>query len=501
MPGNRFYVTTAIPYVNAPPHVGHALEFVQTDVLARHARLRGREVRFLTGSDDNALKNVQSAQAIGMDVAEFVEKNAQRFADLHNGLDLSNDDFIRTATDARHRPGCERLWRACADAGDVYRKNYEGLYCVGCEQFYLESELENGKCPEHLTEPVRVSEANYFFALSKYQDRLHDLISRDVVAVWPVSRKNEMLRFIERGLDDFSISRSAERARGWGIPVPGDESQIMYVWFDALGNYISALGYGGADEANYRRWWLENENRVHVIGKGILRFHAIYWPALLLSAKQPLPQRIFVHDYLTVEGQKISKSLGNTADPFEIAARYGRDALRWWMLRDVPQTGDADFSVARLIQRANEDLANDLGNLLHRTTAMLVKYRGGVLPAGAWDPDAAKLEREIGSVAARIDERIDDFDFRGALDAVWSLVSEANKFIERRKPWELYKAEQAGKASPAALDALFHSLFETLKVVAHELAPFIPGAAEEMRARLARTAVTGEKPLFQRIES
>ena len=501
MPGNRFYITTAIPYVNAPPHVGHALECVQTDVLARHQRLRGREVRFLTGTDDNALKNVQSAQAIGMGVAEFVAKNAQRFADLHQGLDLSNDDFIRTAADPRHRPGCEKLWRACADAGDVYRKNYVGLYCVGCEQFYLESELENGKCPEHQTEPTRVSEENYFFALSKYQEPLHDLLSRDVVRVRPVSRKNEMLRFIERGLDDFSISRSAERAKGWGIPVPGDESQIMYVWFDALGNYISALGYGGADESSYRRWWIENENRVHVIGKGILRFHAIYWPALLLSAKQPLPQRIFVHDYLTVEGQKISKSLGNTADPFEIAERFGVDALRWWMLREVPQAGDADFSVARLIQRANEDLANDLGNLLHRTTAMLVKYRGGVVPAGAWDPDAAKMEHEIGTVSARVDECLADFDFRGALDAVWSLVSEANKLIERRKPWELYKAEQAGKAGSAALDALFHSLFETLKVVARELAPFIPGAAAAMSARLARTAVTGEKPLFQRIET
>jgi methionyl-tRNA synthetase len=274
----------------------------------------------------------------------------------------------------------------------------------------------------------------------------------------------------------------------------------MYVWFDALGNYISALGYGGADESLYKRFWVENEDRVHVIGKGILRFHAIYWPALLLSAKQPLPARIFVHDYLTVDGQKISKSLGNTADPFAISERFGKDALRWWMLRDVPQVGDADFSVARLIQRANDDLANDLGNLLHRTTAMLVKYRAGVVPEGDWDRDAAKMEREIATVSARVDERIADFDFRGAIDAVWSLVSEANKLIERRKPWELYKAEQAG-GSNAALDALFHSLFETLAVVARELSPFVPGAAAEISARLARKTKGVEKPLFQRIES
>ena len=501
MPGKRFYITTALPYVNAPPHVGHALEFVQTDVLARHQRLRGREVRFLSGTDDNALKNVQSAEAAGMAVADFVRVNAQRFADLHDGLDLSNDDFIRTASDPRHRPGVEAIWRACADAGDVYTKSYQGLYCVGCEQFYLPSELVDGKCPEHLTVPTLVSEENYFFRLSRYQDALHDAISRDVLQILPSTRKNEILRFIEGGLDDFSISRSAERARGWGIPVPGDPAQIMYVWFDALGNYISALGYGGSDESLYKRFWLENEERVHVIGKGILRFHAVYWPAMLLSAKQPPPRRILVHDYLTVDGQKISKSLGNTADPFELAARYGKDALRWWMLREVPQTGDADFSVARLIARANEDLANDLGNLLHRTMAMLVRYRGGALPAeGPWDPDAAKLERELPTVGARIDECLADFDFRGALEAVWSLVSEANKFIERRKPWELYKAEQAG-GSRAALDAVFHSLYATLRAVARELAPFIPGAASEMSARLARAATPGEKPLFARIES
>jgi methionyl-tRNA synthetase len=444
---------------------------------------------------------VQSAEAAGMPVAEFVRVNAQKFADLHEGLDLSNDDFIRTASDPRHRPGVEKMWRACADAGDVYTRNYQGLYCVGCEQFYLESELIDGKCPEHLTKPTLVTEENYFFRLSKYQQQLHDAISRDVLEIKPSTRKNEMLRFIERGLDDFSISRSAERARGWGIPVPGDESQIMYVWFDALGNYISALGYGGKDDSLYERFWLQNDERVHVIGKGILRFHAIYWPAMLLSAKQPLPRRILVHDYLTVDGQKISKSLGNTADPFEIAGRYGKDALRWWMLREVPQTGDADFSIARLIARANEDLANDLGNLLHRSSGMLVRYRAGVVPKGAaWDPDAAKLERELPTVAARVDACLADFDFRGALDAIWSLVSEANKLIERRKPWELYKAEQAG-GSKTALDAVFHSLYETMRVIARELSPFIPGAAAEMTERLSRTATTGEKPLFQRIES
>ena len=299
----RFYITTAIPYVNGDPHLGHALEFVQADVLARHRRLRGDNVRFLSGTDDNALKNVDAAVAAGLSVAEFVAEKAQRFVDLAVTLQLSNDDFIRTSTDPRHRPGVERLWRACAEAGDLYQRDYQGLYCSGCEAFVLPDDLAAGRCPEHGQAPELIVERNWFFRLSRYQDALLDLVERGRLRIEPTHRRNEVLAFIRSGLTDFSVSRAHERARGWGIPVPDDPEQLIYVWFDALANYITALG-NDSDDA-YRDWWRESDERLHLIGKGIIRFHAIYWPAILLSAQQPLPTTIFVHDYLTVEGRKL----------------------------------------------------------------------------------------------------------------------------------------------------------------------------------------------------
>lgn len=320
---SRFYVTTAIPYVNARPHLGFALELVQADVLARHHRLRGARVRFLTGTDDNSLKNVLAAEAEGLSTAELVDRNSAAYAALREPLALSFTDFIRTSRDARHRSGVERLWRACADAGDIYRTHYEGLYCVGCEQFYTSAELVDGKCPEHDVEPQLVAEENWFFRLSRYADRLHDLIAGGTIRVEPASRRNEVLGFIAAGLRDFSISRSRTRAHGWGIPVPDDPDQVVYVWWDALGNYITSLGYGEGG-SNYRRWWVENDRRVHVIGKGVLRFHAVYWPAMLLSAGEPLPTDVLVHDYLTTDGRKISKSAGDVVDPVGLADRYGR---------------------------------------------------------------------------------------------------------------------------------------------------------------------------------
>ena len=303
----RYFVTTAIPYANGKPHVGHALELVETDVLARHRRQRGDEVRFQTGTDDNALKNVQGAESEGITPQEYVERVAGRFLALRESLNLSFDDFIKTSSDPRHTPGVHQLWNACAERGDFYRKSYSGLYCVGCEIFYAEGELPGGRCPEHGTVPDLVEENNWFFRLSRYQEQLHDLIDSDTLRIEPASRKREVLSFIETGLEDFSASRSMARARGWGVPVPGDPDQVIYVWFDALGNYITAPGYG-TDEASFRYWWRESDTRVHVIGKGIIRFHAVYWPAMLLSAGVRLPDTIFVHEYLTAGGQKISKS-------------------------------------------------------------------------------------------------------------------------------------------------------------------------------------------------
>lgn len=300
---NSLYVTTAIPYVNAAPHLGHALELVQADVLARHARLRGRPARFLTGTDDNALKNVTAARAAGVNVREFVDRNSARFTALRGPLSLSFDDFIRTSADARHRAGVERLWRECAAAGDLYRRRYEGLYCPGCEQFYAEPELPGGLCPEHRVRPETVAEENWFFRLSRYTDQLLEILESGRIRIEPAARRNEVLAFVRAGLTDFSVSRPAARAAGWAIPVPGDPGQVVYVWWDALANYVTALGYGGGDP-DYRRWWDGAGERTHVIGKGIVRFHAVYWPALLLSAGLPLPTTVLVHDYLTVDGAR-----------------------------------------------------------------------------------------------------------------------------------------------------------------------------------------------------
>jgi methionyl-tRNA synthetase len=308
----QFYLSTTIPYVNARPHLGFALELVQADVLARHHRQNGERVRFQTGTDDNSLKNVLAAEAEGISTAELVNRNAAAFAGLREPLALSFDDFIRTSSDPRHLAGVERLWRACAAGGDLYQKHYEGLYCVGCEQFYKPAELREGRCPEHGTEPQRVAEENWFFRLSRYADQLYDLISSGRLRIEPAERRNEVLGFIAGGLEDFSASRSTVRARGWGIPVPDDPSQVIYVWWDALGNYITAPGYGTSD-AGYRRWWTAAGRRVHLVGKGVLRFHAVYWPAILLSAGEPLPTDILVHDYLTIGGNKISKSGGVAA--------------------------------------------------------------------------------------------------------------------------------------------------------------------------------------------
>jgi methionyl-tRNA synthetase len=313
MTAPRHYITTTIPYVNAPPHLGFALELVQADTLARHRRQRGDDVRLLSGTDDNSLKNVLAAEAEGIDVQSLVDRNAEAFAALRGPLALSLDDFIRTSRDPRHRVGVERLWRRCAAAGDLYRKHYEGLYCVGCEQFYAEAELVDGRCAEHGTEPQLVAEENWFFRLSRHAGRLHELIADGTLRVEPAARRNEVLSLIAGGLHDFSVSRSHTRARGWGIPVPGDPTQVVYVWWDALGNYVTSLGYG-ADDPAYEQWWVTSERRTHLIGKGVVRFHAVYWPAMLLSAGLPLPTDILVHDYLTVDGRKISKSGGTTVD-------------------------------------------------------------------------------------------------------------------------------------------------------------------------------------------
>ncbi|MFE9425058.1 methionine--tRNA ligase [Kitasatospora sp. NPDC006697] len=307
MTDRRSYLTTTLPYVNARPHLGFALELVQADVLARHRRSRGEQVRLLGGTDENSLKNVLAAAAAGVPVADLVARNAAAFEALALPLEVDLDDFLRTSRDPRHAPGVAELWRRCAAAGDLYPRDYRGRYCVGCEQFYQPAELPDGRCPEHGTEPETVAERNWFFRLSRHTERLRAEITEGRLRIDPPARRNEVLALLDVGLPDFSVSRSRERARGWGIPVPGDDSQVVYVWWDGLAGYLTALGL---DSPGFERWWRGSDRRTQFCGKGVLRFHAVYWPAILLSAGLPLPTEVVVHDYLTVEGRKISKSAG-----------------------------------------------------------------------------------------------------------------------------------------------------------------------------------------------
>ena len=479
---DTLYITTAIPYVNATPHLGHALELVETDVLARHARSRGRAVRFLTGTDDHAAKNVAAADEAGVPVADFVAANGSRFVALRGPLALSNDDFLHTASDPRHRPAVERLWARCHAAGDLYLRHYEGTFCSGCEQFVEPGDLVDGVCPEHLRPPEVVVEENWFFRLSRYEAPLRDALTSGRLRIEPRVRRNEVLAFLDAGLHDFSVSRPRARSHGWGIPVPGDPTQIVYVWFDALVNYISALDYGSAGTAGphpaYDTWWREADSRVHVVGKGIVRFHAVSWPAILLSAGEPLPTAVLVHDYLTVDGRKISKSLGNTVDPVTLVERFGTDALRWWLLRAVPRVGDGHFTVESLVEVANRDLANGVGNLVRRTVALARSRRGRAhsLPRTASDDETGALRAAVDRLPKRIDDALDRFDFRGALEAVVDTVTGANRYLEVTRPWE------RGRES-RDVDGALGEVLAAARVVSRELEPFVPDlSARSLRA-------------------
>jgi methionyl-tRNA synthetase len=481
-----FYVTTAIPYVNATPHLGFALELVQADVLARYHRLLGDDTWFLTGTDENSLSNVLAAEREGAPVRVLVERHAEIFRALTGTLAVSNDDFIRTSTEPRHLAGAQRLWRACAAAGDIYRRHYRGLYCVRCERFYAADELVDGACPEHQIVPEVVEEENYFFRLSRYAEPLAALLDRGALRVVPAWRQQEVRAFVARGLEDFSISRTQARARGWGIPVPDDAEQVMYVWFDALANYITALGYGGA-ESRLSRSWLDNPHRVHVIGKDIVRFHAVYWPAILLSAGLPVPSRILVHGFLTRDGRRMSKTLGTGVDPTALVRDWGADAVRYWLLREVPPGDDADYTETGFARAYTADLANDLGNLLQRTVSLLHRARDGVVPRGA-----AEAPSPLASVVADVPDALrrwlgDDWDPRRALDAIFAVVTAANRRVEETKPWLLLRAERDGDADAGRrLDATLWELAEALRVVAEALRPLLPDAAERIATQLGR---------------
>ena len=475
----KLYVTTMIPYVNADPHVGFALELVQADALARLHRRLGHEVRLQTGTDENALKNVLAARRQGLEPRDLVDRTSQRFRDLVAALDISADAFIRTTSPA-HARGVHALWNRLS-AGDVYRKEYRGLYCTGCEDFYLEKELAAGRCPEHGTAPVAVSEVNYFFRLSSYQERIERCLEERAVRIVPETRRNEVLAFVRRRLQDISISRAADRSGGWGIRVPGDDSQVIYVWIDALVNYLSGSGFG-SDET-WRQWWNAEVRKVHLIGKNVWKFHAIYWPALLLSAGLPLPDEIAVHGFLTVNGRKIGKSLGNAVDPFACIEAFGNDAVRWYLLRAITPFGDSDFSLDRLRQLYNTDLAGGLGNLVSRLATLA--ERAGYGPYGH-EGTPEPLEGLVGA--------LDAYAFDTAAGILRNAATAIDRDIETCRPW-IYLKEGRSDIVCERLDLWLSDLYR----IAYWLEPLLPRAAGRMLATLSQPDVRHAAPLFPRM--
>ena len=475
------FVATAIPYVNARPHIGHAFEFVQADAIARYLRLTGYDCFSLTGSDENSLKNVRAAEEEGISTRELCDRNTQVFRDLVPGLNMEISDFIRTSSDL-HIRGARELWSRC-NPDDIYKKHYSGLYCVGCEDFYGEDDAPDGNCPEHGTPLEHVKEENYFFRLSNYQDWLLERIESGALRIVPDSRRNEMLSFIRGGLHDFSISRSRKRAGDWGIEVPGDPDQVMYVWYDALANYITALDLRD-DSEPFQKYWLNCAKRVHVIGKGINRFHTIYWPAILESAGIPSPDVVFVHGYLTINGEKISKSLGNVIDPMEQVKQFGVDPVRYYLLRALSPFEDGDYSESRFREVYNADLANNLGNLARRVETIGAK--AGHVPKREDTPEAPD----------GFHEAMEKFRFDMALGVLWSTATALNQRIEEVKPWELQKQEKTDE-----LGEFLDEMISGLRRIAHWLTPFMPGTAERL-AGIFRADVPIERgdPLFPRLD-
>lgn len=468
----KFYITTSIPYCNARPHVGFAMELLQADCLARYHRLLGEETYFLTGTDEHGMKLVQTAREAGMPPQEFADLNAGAFQELTQFLGASNDGFIRTTSDS-HKRGAQKLWEAIAADDGFYKKSYEGLYCVGCEAYVTEKDLVNGNCPTHQKPPVAFKEENYFFRYHKYLPQVKEALEKGEIQVLPASRKTEILNLINTSIEeklDISFSRPSKTLE-WGVPVPGDESQTMYVWCDALSNYITALDYEHDGEL-FRKFWPAS---AHVIGKDILRFHAGFWPAMLLAAKLPMPKAIYVHGYITSGGQKMSKSLGNVVDPFEVGGKYGVSALRYYLLREIPTTEDGDFSFTRFEALYQGELANNLGNLVSRVFTMIEKYSGGKVPAVSRDE---KIENEILKTWKDYQAHMSQFNLKAALEKVFALLTLTNQYIDTTKPWELAKRE------PTEVLKILYHLLEMLRHASFMLAPFLPDTAQKIQDAL-----------------
>lgn len=501
-----FYVTTPIYYPNDVPHIGHAYTSVAADALARWRRLWGDDVMFLTGTDEHGLKMQRTAEAEGITPQELVDRTSPTFRELTTLLDLTNTDFIRT-TEPRHYQAVQQFLQVVYDNGYIELGTYEGLYCVACEAYYGEDELVEGKCPIHKTPVEQVTEENYFFRLSRFEDRLLEHYAAHPEAVQPDTRRNEVLGFIKQGLRDFSMSRTSLT---WGIPLPWDPKHVTYVWFDALFNYCTAIGYGD-DRPRFDRYWPVN---YHLIGKDILRFHAVYWPAMLMAGGEAPPQHVFAHGFLLVGGEKMAKSGSNQVAPADLVAEFGSDGYRYHFLADQRFGPDGDFSHEAMVARYNADLANNFGNLANRVLNMAVSYCGGVAPT---ERSAGPLVSACAQAFEGARDGIAKLDYASATSAVWDLIRAANSFIEDSEPWKLNKA-----GDTAATAAVLGDCLEALRVVALLASPFIPRAAAELWRRLGLvgspadqrlpdaaawglgptgTALDKGDPLFPRIET
>jgi methionyl-tRNA synthetase len=472
----KTYITTSIAYTNAPAHVGHALELIQADVIARHQRSLGKEVFFLTGTDEHGIKIARKAQEQNKDVQEFCDEISNQFRKLAKELNVSNDDFIRTTDKEKHWPGVFEIWQKMEEKGDIYQQDYHGLYCVGCEAFIMEKDLVDGQCPYHDKKPEKVQEKNYFFRLSKYSDQIKKAIEDNSIEIIPESRKKEILSFLKKGLNDVSFSRPKEKV-SWGIPVPGDQTQSIYCWADALTNYVSAIGYGRNDD--YLNYWPAD---IHFIGKDISKFHALIWPGILLSAGLSLPKKIFIHGFLTVNGKKMSKSLGNVVDPFDLINQYKADAVRYYFLSEVSPTEDGDYSEEKFKDKYNAELAGGIGNLVARTITLAEK-----IEIKENFEIKERVVQEVEKVQKRKKELLEDFKFNSCLAEIQSLVKFSDQLIEENKPWQEEREDRA--------EIVFNLLF-ILENLASLLDPFMPETSAQI---LEQTKTKEKKVLFPRV--